>query len=73
MPKATKKSKSAPKKRATPAAKRSRRVKCACASCVCTVDIAKGYRKGNLVFCNRLCASRCTINQCYCEHDACHV
>ncbi len=53
--------------------RRSRRVKCACASCVCTVDVSKGFRKGNLVFCNRICASRCTIEQCFCEHDACHV
>ena len=66
--------KSAPAKAAPAgAARRSRRVKCACASCVCTVDIEKGYRKGNLVFCGRLCATRCVINQCYCEHDHCHV
>lgn len=58
------------------AAKPSRpmRVKCACASCQCTVDIRRGVRRGNLVFCGEACAARaCTLEECRCEHDACSV
>jgi hypothetical protein len=63
------------KKRASPAGagRKSRRLKCACASCQCTVDMDRGYRQGNLVFCNRICASRCTLETCYCECDSCKV
>ncbi|NQU11967.1 hypothetical protein HQ590_14325 [bacterium] len=68
MPAATKK-----KPNPAGAGRKSRRLKCACASCQCTVDMDRGYRRGNLVFCNRLCASRCTIEQCYCECDSCSV
>jgi hypothetical protein len=50
----------------------SRRVKCACASCQCTVALDRGVRNGNLVFCGKACASRaCTLEICNCEHDAC--
>lgn len=53
-------------------AKRSRRVKCACASCVCTVDLDRGVRRGNLVFCGEACAAKaCTVEECHCEHDHC--
>ena len=51
----------------------SQRVKCACVSCQCTVDMDKAVRKGNLVFCSEMCAShaRCTVEECGCEHDCC--
>jgi hypothetical protein len=51
----------------------SQRVKCACTSCQCTVDIDKAVRKDNLVFCSTMCAShaRCTFEECGCEHDCC--
>ncbi|HUK83401.1 MAG TPA: metallothionein [Verrucomicrobiae bacterium] len=50
----------------------SRRVKCACASCHCTVALDRGVRRGNLVFCGEACASRvCTLEVCRCEHDGC--
>lgn len=49
----------------------SRRMKCACASCQCTVDLDRGVRKGNLVYCSEMCARGCTPEQCRCEHDHC--
>ena len=50
----------------------SRRLKCACASCQCTVDMDQAVRKGNLVFCGTACAEKaCTIEDCRCEHDHC--
>lgn len=50
----------------------SRRMKCACASCTCTVDLDRGVSRGNLVFCGEACASRaCTVEVCRCEHDHC--
>ena len=53
-------------------ARSSRRLKCACASCICTVDMAKALRRGNLVFCGEVCASKaCTFEDCRCEHDGC--
>ena len=52
--------------------KESRRMKCACASCECTVAVGGGVRRGNLVFCSETCASRaCTVEVCACEHDGC--
>ncbi len=56
-----------PKKTTT----RSRRMKCSCAGCTCTVDLIKAYRKGNLVYCSRQCAESCTPEVCACEHDDC--
>jgi len=51
---------------------RSRRVKCACASCVCTVDMDKAVRRGNLLFCSETCAAgACTLEECRCECNAC--
>ncbi|HUJ09797.1 MAG TPA: conjugal transfer protein TrbI [Verrucomicrobiae bacterium] len=56
----------------TTSPKRSRRVKCACASCVCTVNPDTAVRRGNLVFCGQACAAKaCTIEDCHCEHDSC--
>jgi len=53
-------------------ARSSRRMKCACASCTCTVDLTRALRRGNLVFCGEACASRaCTVESCRCEHDCC--
>jgi hypothetical protein len=53
-------------------AKQSRRVKCACASCMCTVNPDAAVRRGNLVFCGEACAAKaCTIEECHCEHDDC--
>jgi hypothetical protein len=53
-------------------ARSSRRMKCACASCTCTVDMMKALQRGNLVFCSEACASRaCTLEICRCEHDSC--
>ena len=53
-------------------ARSSRRMKCACASCNCTVDMMKALQRGNLVFCSEACASRaCTLESCRCEHDCC--
>jgi Prokaryotic metallothionein len=55
-----------------PSPKRSRRIKCACASCVCTVNPDTAVRRGNLVFCGEACAAKaCTIEECHCEHDDC--
>jgi hypothetical protein len=49
-----------------------RRFKCACASCVCTVNPDRAVRRGNLVFCGEACAAKaCTIEHCRCEHDCC--
>jgi len=51
---------------------RSKRVKCACASCVCTVDVRRALRRGNLLFCGQACAAKaCTVEQCACEHGDC--
>jgi len=52
---------------------RSRRSKCACTSCQCTVDTSNGVRKGNLVYCGRACMTMCTREVCRCEHDHCSV
>ncbi len=52
---------------------RAKTLKCSCANCQCTVDPARAVRKGNLVFCNAVCANRCTKTECVCEHDECHV
>lgn len=49
----------------------SRRIKCACASCNCLVDIDKGLRKGNLLYCSRACLTECTFEVCACDHDCC--
>lgn len=51
----------------------SRRIKCACAPCNCMVDMDKGLRKGNLLFCSRACMTRehCSLMECYCGHDEC--
>jgi len=58
--------------KAKAAVKRSRRTKCACASCQCTVPASGGVRRDNLVFCSEACASRaCTVEVCACEHDGC--
>ena len=52
----------------------SRRIKCACASCQCTVDLDRGVRKDNLVYCSEVCAVKaCTVEECRCEHDHCSV
>ena len=51
----------------------SNRLKCACASCMCTVDMDQAYRKGTQVFCSRTCAEGCTKADCRCEHDHCQV
>ncbi len=60
--------------RTSPLTGGSRRSKCACASCTCTVDMDKAIRKGNLLFCSETCASRaCTVEECACEHDHCLV
>ncbi|HVM61559.1 MAG TPA: conjugal transfer protein TrbI [Verrucomicrobiae bacterium] len=60
--------------KAKSAGKRSRRIKCACASCQCTLAEGGGVRRGNLVFCSETCASRaCTVEVCACEHDCCAV
>lgn len=50
----------------------SRRIKCACASCNCLVDIDRGLRKGNLLYCSRACLTECTFEDCACDHDGCH-
>lgn len=53
-------------------ARSSRRMKCACSSCQCTVDMDKATRKGNLVFCSKACAEKaCSTESCQCEHDTC--
>jgi len=58
--------------KAKSAVKRSPRIKCACASCQCTVALSGGVRRDNLVFCSETCASRaCTVELCACEHDHC--
>jgi len=49
------------------------RIKCACASCNCMVDLDKGLRKGNLLYCSRACLSECTFEDCACDHDCCHA
>jgi len=51
----------------------SNRIKCACASCNCMVDMDKGLRKGNLLFCSRACLTECTFEDCACDHDCCHA
>lgn len=53
--------------------RRSRRVKCACASCQCTVDMEHAVRKGNLLYCGRACLTECTRDSCRCEHDHCAI
>ncbi len=50
----------------------SRRIKCACASCNCMVDLSRGVRKGNLVYCGRACLTECSLEECGCDHDCCH-
>jgi hypothetical protein len=67
------KSKQATKATTATKATRSKTVKCSCANCQCTVDPARAVRKGNLVFCNAVCAERCTREACVCEHDHCSV
>lgn len=73
--KATRKSKAPAKPRANPAgaSRGTRRIKCACLSCQCTMDMDNGFRKDNRVYCSRICFSRCTREQCYCEHDHCLI
>jgi hypothetical protein len=74
MAKTTKKTGSAKTPAATSALRSSRRMKCACASCTCTVDMDRATRRGNLVFCGEACAARaCTVETCACEHDACRL
>lgn len=51
----------------------SNRIKCACASCNCLVDLDKGLRKGNLLYCSRACLTECTFEDCACDHDCCHA
>ncbi|MCS7049543.1 MAG: metallothionein [Verrucomicrobiae bacterium] len=47
-------------------------MKCACASCNCTVDMSSAIRRKNLVYCSEQCARRdCTPEVCRCEHDHC--
>jgi hypothetical protein len=58
-------------KSASAAARSSRRIKCACASCNCTVDMDRAFRKGAQVYCSRQCAEVCTKEVCRCEHDHC--
>lgn len=48
-----------------------RRIKCACASCNCMVDIDTGVRKKNLVYCSRACLTECSFEECNCDHDGC--
>ncbi len=48
-----------------------RRIKCACARCECTLELDKGVRKGNLVYCSEVCSSRCTVDHCLCDHGTC--
>ncbi len=63
-----------PTSKAKSPAKRSKRTKCACASCQCTVAVGEGVRRDNLVFCSETCASRaCTVELCACEHDHCSM
>jgi hypothetical protein len=58
--------------KSTTAETRTNRMKCACASCTCTVDMSKAVRRGNLVYCGEACASKaCTPETCRCEHDHC--
>ena len=59
--------------RSDPSPTRSSRMKCACASCQCTVDMERALRKGNLVYCSRACMTACTLEKCMCEHDHCMI
>jgi hypothetical protein len=52
-------------------ARTSNRIKCACASCNCMVDLDKGLRKGNVLYCSRACLTECTFEDCACDHDCC--
>lgn len=67
----------APKSKAAPnpagSGRASRRIKCACASCNCLVDMDRGLRKGNLLYCSRACLTECSFEVCACDHDCCHA
>lgn len=47
------------------------KVKCACESCQCQVEVAKGVVRDGKVYCSNACAYECTETTCVCVHDRC--
>jgi len=46
------------------------RVKCACADCVCVVEVEKGVKKDGKVYCSEACADHHNKGA-GCEHAGC--
>ena len=46
-------------------------VKCACSSCQCRIDPAKGIERDGKLYCSRACAYDCTETTCVCVHERC--
>lgn len=47
------------------------KVKCACESCHCMVEPAKGVVRDGKVYCSQTCAYDCTQATCVCIHEKC--